>query len=100
MTISLPSNSVLVIMTLVFLCFPSSSVPSSEEDNDMSPICNDKKHFESGQGISFSSSTNSSNNLKSDVFEIDGPEPRTLFVGKARLGFENATYRLVNKSKL
>ena len=87
-------------MTLVFLCFPSSSVPSSEENAEMSPICNDKKHSENVQGISFSSNTNSSNDSNDNFFGIDGQETGKLFVGKNGFSFNIAKYRLVNKLKI
>ena len=64
----LPSNTVLVFMILVLLSVPS--LNQSEKD-EMSPICDDKTHFENGHRISFSSLNNSSNNFSNGNFRIN-----------------------------
>ena len=66
-----PSNIVLVFMTLVVLHFPSSN---QSENDEKSPICNDKTQFGNGQGISFPTYTNFSNNFIHNSFQTDEKE--------------------------
>ena len=72
----LPSNTILVFMILVLLSFPS--LNQSEKD-ELSPICDDKTHFENGHLISFSSHSNSSNNFSNESLQIKDRQIETFF---------------------
>ena len=76
-----PSNIVLVFMTLVVLHFPSSN---QSENDEKSPICNDKSQFGSGQGISFPTYINFSNNFNHNSFQTDKKETSKIYETKRK----------------
>ena len=90
----LPSNTVLVFMILVLLSVPS--LNQSEKD-EISPICDDKTHFENGHQISFSSNNNSSNNFSNENFQIKDRQIETFFDTKRKRkyiwGLKNGRYK-------
>ena len=90
----LPSNTVLVFMILVLLSVPS--LNQSEKD-EMSPICDDKTHFENGHRISFSSHNNSSNNFSNGNFRITDRQIENFFDTKRKRkniwGLKNGRYK-------
>ena len=80
-----PSNIVLVFMTLVVLQFPSSN---QSENDEKSPICNDKTQFGNGQGISFPTYINFSNNFNHNSLQTDEIETSKFYDKKRKLKYE------------
>ena len=77
----LPSNTVLVFIILVLLSVPS--LNQSEKD-EVSPICDDKTHFDNRHLISFSSNNNSGNNFSNGNFQIKDRQIEQIFDTKRK----------------